>query len=196
MSHCSSIQLCQTLSDPMDSNFPYPSLSPGVCSNSCPLSWRCHPTISSSVAPFSCPQSFPAWASFRMSWLFTFNGQSIGASTSASVLPMNVQDWFPLGLTGLISRLTKALKSLLQHHSWKAPILILEMGKLRPREEKGCPQGPPSMPGPMTVATFSCFLLSWLCEFFIFVPSWHSAGQLREWAWVSQPSGFHHLLAV
>ena len=83
---------------------PCPSLSPGVCSNSCPLSRWCHPTISSSVIPFSsCLPSFPASRSFPMSWLFTSGGQSIGASASASVLPMNIQDWFPLGLTGLIS---------------------------------------------------------------------------------------------
>ena len=73
------------------------SQSPGVCSNWCPLSWWCHPTISSSVASFSCcPQSFPASESFTMSWLFTSGGQSIGAS--ASVLLVNFQGWFPLGL--------------------------------------------------------------------------------------------------
>ena len=82
---------------------PCPSPSPGACSNSCPLSWWCHPTISSSVAPFSsCLQSFPASGSFPMSWLFTSDGQNIGVSASATVLPMNVQDWFPLGLTDLI----------------------------------------------------------------------------------------------
>ena len=109
MSHCSSIQLCQTLSDPMDSNFPYPSLSPGVCSNSCPLSWRCHPTISFSVTHVFCSQSFAVSGSFPMSQLFTSGGQSIEALASASVLPMNIQDWFPLGLTGLISLLSKRL---------------------------------------------------------------------------------------
>ena len=73
---------------------PYPSLSTRVCANSCPLSQWCHLTISSSVAPFSsCPQSFPASGSFPMSWLFASGGQSIGASVSASVLPMNIQDW-------------------------------------------------------------------------------------------------------
>ena len=78
-----------------------PSPSPKVSLNSCPLSQWCHPTISSSVTPFSSgPQSFPALESFPMSWLFESGGQSIGAS--ASVLPMNVQVWFPLGLTGLI----------------------------------------------------------------------------------------------
>ena len=87
-----------------------PSLSPGVCSDSYPLNWWCHPTISSSVVPFSsCPQSFPALGSFPMSRLFASGGQSIGASASASVLPMNIQDWFPLGWTGLVSLLSKGL---------------------------------------------------------------------------------------
>ena len=99
---------------------PCPPLSLGICSNSCPLSPWCHPTISSSVTPFSsCSQSFTASMSFSMSWLFTSGGQSIGASVSASVLPVNIQGWFPLGLTSLISLLSK---SLLQHHSLKASI--------------------------------------------------------------------------
>ena len=70
---------------------PCPSPSSGVFLNSCPSSWRCHPTISSSVIPFSCLQSFPASGSFPMSWLFVSGGQSIGASASASVIPMNIQ---------------------------------------------------------------------------------------------------------
>ena len=94
-----------------------PSPSPGVCSNSCPLSQWCHPTISSTVVPFSsCLQSFLASGSFPTSQLFPSGGQSIGASALASVLPMNIQGWFPLGLTGLISLLSKGLKSLLQHN--------------------------------------------------------------------------------
>ena len=89
-------------------SLPCPSLSPKVCSNSCPLSQWCHPTISSSVASFSpCPQFFPASGSFPMSWLFASGGQSIGVSASASVLPMNIQGWFPLGLTNLISLQSK-----------------------------------------------------------------------------------------
>ena len=88
----------------------YPSPTPGACSNSCPLSRWCHPTISSSAAPFSSySQSFPASGSFPVSWLFTSGGQSVGASTLASVLPVNIQDWPPLGLTGLISLLSKGL---------------------------------------------------------------------------------------
>ena len=82
--------------------------SPRACSNSCALSWWCHPTISSSVIPFSsCLQSFPASGFFPMSQFFTSGGQSIGAS--ASVLPVNIQDWFPLWLTGLISLPSKGL---------------------------------------------------------------------------------------
>ena len=88
---------------------PCPSPSPGACSNSCPLSRWCHPTISSSVAPFSCLQSFPASGPFAVSQLFLSDGQSIGDSASASVVPMTIQDWFPLGLTGLISLQSKGL---------------------------------------------------------------------------------------
>ena len=80
---------------------PCPPLLPRVCSNSCPLSQWCHPTISSSVALFSsCPQSFPASGAFPTTGLFTSYGQSIGAPASASVLPVNIQGWFPLGWTG------------------------------------------------------------------------------------------------
>ena len=103
---------------------PCPSPTPGAYSNSCPSSRWCHPTISSSVVPFSSRlQSFPASGSSQMSQFFTSDGQSIGASASASVLPMNIQDWFPLGWTGWISLKSKGLSSLLQHHSLKAPIL-------------------------------------------------------------------------
>ena len=79
---------------------PCPSPSPGVCSNSCPLSQWCHPTILSCVIPFSfCPQSFPVSGSFPITWPFSSAGQSTGASASASVLPINIQGWFSLGLT-------------------------------------------------------------------------------------------------
>ena len=112
--HCCSVtKSCPTLRDPRELQntwLPCPSLSPGPCSNSCPLSQWCHSTISSSVTPFSsCPQSFPASESFPVSGLFASGGQWIVASASASVLPMNIQDWFPLGLTGLISLLSKGL---------------------------------------------------------------------------------------
>ena len=97
-------------------SLPRPSLFPGVCSNSCPLSQRCHPTISSSAIPFSsCLQSFPALGSFPVSQFFASGDQSIGASASTSVLPINIQHWFPLGLTSLISLLSQVtLKSLNQ----------------------------------------------------------------------------------
>ena len=105
---CYSINhLCLTLCNPMDCttpDFPVHHQLPQLTPNSCPLSRWCHPTISSSVVPFSsCPQCFPALGSFLMSQLFASGGQSIGTSASASVLPMNIQDWFPLGLTGLKS---------------------------------------------------------------------------------------------
>ena len=94
-----------------DARFPCPSLSLRACSNSCSLSWWCYPTISSSVAHFSsCPQSFSASGSFPMSQLFTSGGQSTGASES--ILPMNFQDWFPLGLIGLISLQSKGVSSI------------------------------------------------------------------------------------
>ena len=100
---------------------PCPSPTPGVYSNSCLSSQWCHPTISSSVVPFSSLlQSFPASGSFLRSQLFASGGQNIGAS--ASVLPMSIQDWFPLGLTDLLV-VQGTLKSLLQHHSSKALIL-------------------------------------------------------------------------
>ena len=99
-----------------------PPLSPKVCSKSCPLSPWCYLTISSSAAPFSfCLQSLPASGSFPMNQLFTSAGQSIGAL--ASVLPMNIQGWFPLGLDGLISLLSKGFSRLLQHHNLKASVL-------------------------------------------------------------------------
>ena len=89
---------------------PCPSSTPGACSNSSPSSRWYHSTISSSVIPFSsCPQSFPASGSFLMSWLFASGGQSIGVSASTSVLPMNIQNWFPLGLTDLIFLQSKGL---------------------------------------------------------------------------------------
>ena len=89
---------------------PCPSPSPRACSNSCPLRQWCHPTISSSVIPFSsCLQSSPASGSFQMSQLFASGGQSIGVWASTSVFPMNIQDWFPLGWTGWISLQSKGL---------------------------------------------------------------------------------------
>ena len=116
-SEFSSVQFsCSVMSDSLQPHGlqharpPCPSPTPGVYPDSCPLSWWCHLTISSPVIPFSsCLQSFPTSGSFPMSHLFTSGGQSIGASASASVLPMNIQDWFPLGWTGWISLQSKGL---------------------------------------------------------------------------------------
>ena len=105
-------QSCLTLPPcgPQHARPPCPSPTPRVYSNSCPLNWWCHPTISFSVVPFSsCPQSFPASGSFQRSQLFTSGGQSIEVSAPASVLPMNIQNWFPLGWTGWISLQFKRL---------------------------------------------------------------------------------------
>ena len=107
---------CLVMSDSLPSNGlqhtrpPCPSPTPRVYSNSCPSSQWHHPIISSSVGPFSsCLQSFPASGSFQMRQFFASGGQSIGISASASVLPMNIQDWFPLGWIGWISLLSKGL---------------------------------------------------------------------------------------
>ena len=98
------------LHEPQHTRPPYPSPTAEVYPNPCPLSWWCHPTISPSVVPFSsCPQSFPASGSFQMSQLFESGGQSIAVSVSTSVLPMNTQDWSPLGWTGWISLQSKGL---------------------------------------------------------------------------------------
>ena len=107
--------------------FPCPSLSPRVCSNSCPLSRWCYLTLTSSATLFSfCLHFLPASGSFPVSWIFTSSGQSIWASASASVLPMNIQGWFLLGLTGLISLQTKGLSrvfSFQKHFNSKASVL-------------------------------------------------------------------------
>ena len=95
--------------EPQQARPPCPSPTLRVYPNSCPLSQWCHPTISSSVVPFLCPQSFPASGSFQMRQLFTSGGQSIGVLASKSVLPMNTQDWYPLGWTGWISLQSKGL---------------------------------------------------------------------------------------
>ena len=118
------VQLCH-LMDYSQSRLHSPSPSLRVCSNSYPLSWWCHPTISSSVIPFSSRfQSFPASGSISMSRLFKSGGQSIGVSASASVLSMNIQGWYPLGWMGWISLQSKGLARVsLQHHSLKASIL-------------------------------------------------------------------------
>ena len=123
----SSVQFsCSVVSDSLwphglqHGRLPYPSPTARVYSNSCPLRQWCHSTILSSVILFSCLQSFPASGSFQMSQFFTSGGQIIGVSASASVLPMNIQNLFPLGLTVLMSLQSKGLSSLLQHRSSKA----------------------------------------------------------------------------
>ena len=127
----SSVQFsCSVMSDSLQPHGlqhtrpPGPSPTLGAYPNSCLLSWWCHPTISSTVVPFSsCLQSFPASGFFSVSQFFSSGGQSIGVSTSTSVLPMNTQDWSPLGWTGWISAVQGTLKSLLQYHSSKTSIL-------------------------------------------------------------------------
>ena len=127
---------------------PCPSPTTRTCSNSCPLSQWCHPTISSSVVPFSsCLQSFPASGSSQMSQFFTPGGQSIGALALASVLPMNIQDWFPLGWTCLISLQSKGLSGVFSNTTvqkrqffgtqlslWSnsQPYMLLAFGKIIP----------------------------------------------------------------
>ena len=137
---------------------PCSSQSPGVCSNSCPLSQWCRPTISSSVDPFfSCLQSFPASGSFSMSWVFASGGQSTGAS--ASVFAMNIQGWVPLGLTGLVSLLFKGLSRVFSSTTiWSINSLVLSLiyGKtltsvlqgIFPTQESnlGLPSEPPGKP--------------------------------------------------
>ena len=110
--------------EPQHARPPCPSPTPGIHPNPCPSSRWCHPTISSSVIPFSsCPQSFPASGSFQKSQFFASDGQSTGISASTSVLPMSTQDWFPVVRTGWISLQSKGLSSLLKHHSSKVLIL-------------------------------------------------------------------------
>ena len=112
-----SIQFSHSVvSDSCDPRPPCPSPIPGVYSDSCPSSRWCHPAISSSVIPFSsCPQSLPASGSFPVSQLFAWSSQSIGVSASASVLPVNTQDWFPLGWMGWISFQSKGLSRVLSN---------------------------------------------------------------------------------
>ena len=133
---------CSVVSDSMQppalqhARLPCPSPTPGVCSNSCPSSQWCHPTISSSVIPFSsCPQSFPASGSFPRNQFFASGGQSIGVLASASVLPMNIQDWFPLGWTGLMSLQSKGLSRVFsntivqKHQFFGAQLFIVQLSQ-------------------------------------------------------------------
>ena len=116
--------------EPQHTRPPCPSPTPRVHPNPCPSSGWCHPTISSSVVPFSSSlQSFPASRSFPMSQLFASGDQSIGVSTSTSVLPMNTQDWSPLGWTSWISLQSKGFSRVLQHHSSKVSVLLIRWPK-------------------------------------------------------------------
>ena len=110
----------------LHTRLPCPSPTPGVYSNSCPLNQWCHPTISSSVIPFSSRhQSFPASESVQVSWFFSSGSQSTGVSDSASVLPMNIQDWFPLGWTGWVSLLCKVLSGVFSNTTvWSISSLV------------------------------------------------------------------------
>ena len=110
--------------------FPCPSLFPGVCSNTCPLSWWCYPTITSFVTPFSSQlQSFPASRSFPKNQLFPLGGQSIGVSPSAPFLPMNIQGWFPLGFSGLIFLLSKGLSRVFCNTTilWQSAFFMVQL---------------------------------------------------------------------
>ena len=129
---CSVAKLYLTLCNPWTAHVRLlcPSPSPGVCSNSCPLSWGCYPAISSSVAPLLLlPSIFPSISVFSSVLVLSYQVASIGVSASASVLPVTIQGWSPFGLTGLISLQPKGLfKSLLQHHNLKASVLSLLYG--------------------------------------------------------------------
>ena len=131
---------------------PGPSSTPGVHPNSCPSSQWCHPTISSSVVPFSsCPQPLPASESFPMSQLFAWGGQSIGVSASASVLPMNTQDWSPLEWTGWISLKSKGLSRVFSNSTVQKPYPF-SRGSSQPRnwsptsQADSLPSDPPRKP--------------------------------------------------
>ena len=143
---------------------PCPSPTPGAYSNSYSLSWWCHPTISSSVVPFSsCPHSFSASGSLPVSELFASGGQSIGVSASAWVLPMNIQGWFPLGLTGWISLLSKGLSRVFPSPT----IRMHQFSSINPSKNirKGgvnCESTPPRdeiSQGPLKAASLFCTLV-------------------------------------
>ena len=120
---------------------PCPSPTTRVHPNPCPLSWWCHPTILSSVVSFSsCPQSFSASESFQMSQLFTSGGQSIGVSASTSVLPVNTQNWSPLGWTDWISLQSKGLSRVFSNTTVQPP--FLQVKEMEPKETMTCPGSP------------------------------------------------------
>ena len=146
---------------------PCPSPSPGVCSDSCPLSQWYHPTISFSVTPFSsCPQSFPASGSLPMSQLFALGDQSIGASALVSVLPVIIQGWFPLGLTGLISILPKGLSRVFSSTTvWKHQFFNTQPSLLPNSHICTWLLEKPSLwlDGLLLAKCYLCFLILFLC---------------------------------
>ena len=140
--------------------------TPGACSNPCPSSRWCHRTISSSFIPFSsCLQSFPASGSFPVSQFFTSGGQSIGASASASILPMNIQDWFPLGLTGWIPLLSKGLSRVFSNTTvWKHQFFSAQLPLWSNSHIHTWPLEKPQLclDGPLLAKWCLCFLISCL----------------------------------
>ena len=145
-----------------NTRLPCPSLFPRVCWNSCPLSQWCYPTLSPSITPFSHLQSFPASASFPMSRLFTLGGQSIGASASASVLSMNIQDWFPLGLTNLIYLLFMRLSGVFSR-IWPPTQDMLASG--HSNNFNGVGKNQPQRPYPgVTLLPFQAYVLAFFCS--------------------------------
>ena len=152
---------------------PCPSLSPGVCSNSCPLSQWCHSTISSSATPFSsCPQSFPGSRSFPVIQLFASGGQIIGASASASVLPVHIQGCFPLGWTGFISLQSKGLSrvfsstTLQKHQPGIEPMSLVSLAL-----QDSLPTEPPGKPAHIGVVLSIIFMGSKI-TLFSWAPKW------------------------
>ena len=144
---------------------PCPSPNTWVYTNSCPLSSWCHPAISSSVIPFSCPQSFPASGSFPMSQLFTWCGQSIGVSASTTVLPMNTEDWSPLGWTCWISLQSKRLSSIFSNTTVQKHQFFVT--KLSSHSNSRIHTWPlkkpyPWLDGPLLAKQCLCFLLRYL----------------------------------
>ena len=133
---------------------PCPSPTPGVYSNSCPLSRWCHPTISSSVVPFSsCPQSFPASGSFQMIQLFASGGQSTGVSASKSVLPMNIQDWLPLGVYSSLCYKLEQNSLSASTVAWRLCVLTHPLGPWPVL----CMQCPPWRPCPSAIPLMKVF---------------------------------------
>ena len=167
---------------------PCPSPTPRIYSNPCPLSRWCHPTISSSIVPFSSRlQSFPASRSFQISQLFATGDQSIGVSASTSVLPMNIQDWFPLAWTGWISWLSKGLSRIFsnttvqKHQLFGAQVLLWKVAQLCPTL---CNPMDCSLPGSTIHGIFQAGILEWVAISFS-----RRCSRSRDWTRVSHMIG-------